>query len=49
MGRLAEPLGAATEAAVLSAFDAYISAQLGAYPAARELGEQQLQQPGLPW
>ncbi len=49
MGRLAEPLGAATETAVLTAFDAYITRQLAAYPSSREQDEQQLRQGGLPW
>lgn len=49
MGRLAEPLGAATESAVLAAFDGFISRQLAGYPSSREQDEQQLQQEGLPW
>ncbi len=49
MGRLAEPLGAATEKAVLSAFDSFISSQLAGYPSSRQQDEETLQQPGLPW
>ncbi len=49
MGRLAEPLGAATETAVLNAFDGFIGRQLAKYPSSRQQDEQLLQQPGLPW
>lgn len=49
LGRLSEPVSAATEVALLKQLEGCVTQLLDGYPTSLEQDEQQLRQPALPW